>query len=165
MTAATTVLAAALLVGTAVSWSPRATPLTRSRTLAAARATVRADDSPDSGADELSRELNDQLLRMPRIMDAKRVSFEAYRKRKQEQTEQAMGSAVGRVDNVEIPLDSDPKGAPPEPVSMDELAAMPAIAFDEEIIIGYDEEDEEEGQDVDLVNDDFEAADDYLNSL
>lgn len=158
-------LAIVLLAGAAAGWSPRAGPVSaRTRVCASTRALVRADDDTADGPDELSGELNKALLRMPRIMDAKRVAYEKFRERKQQQTEQARGTAGLDVDNVEIPLDAEPTRAPPEPATVEEIAAMPAVAFDEEIVISY-EDDEEEGQEVDLENDDFNAADNYLNSL
>ncbi|KAJ1625779.1 hypothetical protein T492DRAFT_1037184 [Pavlovales sp. CCMP2436] len=144
----------ALSLGSASAWQSVMTPATRYSLARPPRAaSLMADMSADFSA---------QLLKMPRLLDPQRASYEGYRERKK--AEAAKNRRSGVVSTEEINEDSseppypEPRGeATPSPL------AMP-IPYDLEFDLCDDEE--EDAYEVGEISEQAtNAADNYLNSL
>lgn len=107
------------------------------------------------------------MLKVPRITDRQRVAFDGFRERQKARSQQARPKILD-LNSEEVPLEGDVEdsllervvSAGPPPADDEEARRKEAIG--EEILV---DEDDEEGYDVDLDNDDFQATDDYLDSL
>jgi hypothetical protein len=152
------------LVGVAHGWQSSAmAPRSSLHTTAprAPRAHVRLNESGEGLSDmDFTADFSAQLLKMPRLLDPQRASYEIYRERKNKETAKNLRSGV--VSTEEINDDSsepvyDFRHVEPGPL------ATP-IPYDIEIDLMV--EDEEDAYEVnDLSTQDTNAADNYLNSL
>lgn len=120
---------------------------------------VRAQLAADTdGGDELSKELNALVFKMPRLVDPQRASYEAFRERRlQERGEREVTSSeVVDLDNPsgETPLWQEP--GEPEPT-------VTPIEFDIEINAFEDDEEAYVVDDIDA--EDTDATDNYLSKL
>lgn len=128
------------------------------RLRSAARARVQLDGGTSD--EELSKELNDLVFKMPRILDPQRASYEAWRERRARETESSRKSKVVRSEVVDLD-DPDTEPRPLEPVPPE--AKMTPIEFEIEVA---DLRGDEEAYAVDDIDaEDNAATDNYLDSL
>jgi hypothetical protein len=151
----------------AASWSgPTRMP---ARWLGARRAHVTATTADSSGSaddsgsvddsSDLSKELNDLVFKMPRLITPERASYEKYRKRNADRNERNAQSQVTAYEEIDL---ENPVGEPKQPAPPAETEVSTPIEFEIDAS-AYEEEDVYVVQDIEA--EDTDATDTYLDSL
>ncbi|KAG8463069.1 hypothetical protein KFE25_001842 [Diacronema lutheri] len=138
------------------AWHGSAGAVPRSSRLAA-RTRVVLQEVSDG---DLSKEFSDLVLKMPRLIDPQRASYEAWRERRAKAAKDSRKSSVVRFEEVDL---DDPQTEPrPLDRAPEEKRATP-IDFEVDLAAYADGEDAYVVEDIDAENNN--AADDYLGSL